>query len=32
MKVLQGFARDKSPSSDAWMVEFYLAFFELLGP
>jgi hypothetical protein len=30
-KVLKAFARDKSPSPDGWIVEFFLFFFDLVG-
>lgn len=29
--VLRGFKKDKSPGPDGWPVEFFLAFFYLLG-
>ena len=29
--VLKGFKKDKSPVPDGWPVEFFLAFFDLLG-
>ena len=29
--VLKGFKKDKSPSPDGWLVEFYLHFFDLVG-
>lgn len=29
---LKSFAKDKSPSPDGWTVEFYLHFFDLVGP
>jgi hypothetical protein len=32
LKVLKGFAKDKSPGPDGWTVEFFLFFFDLVGP
>jgi len=29
---LKCFSKDKSPGPDGWSIEFYLAFFELIGP
>ena len=29
--VLKGFNKDKSPGPDGWPVEFFLAFFDLVG-
>ena len=29
--VLRGFKKDKSPGPDGWLVEFFLAFFDLVG-
>lgn len=29
--VLKWFENDKSPSPDGWPMEFYLAFFDLIG-
>ena len=29
--VLKGFKKDKSPGPDGWSVEFFLAFFDLIG-
>ena len=29
--VLKGFKKDKSPGPDGWPVEFFLAFFDLMG-
>ena len=29
---LKYFIKDKSPGPDGWPIEFYLAFFDLLGP
>jgi hypothetical protein len=29
---LKSFSKDKSPGSDGWTVEFYLHFFDLIGP
>ena len=31
-RALKTFKRDKAPGSDGWPVEFYLNFFDLLGP
>ena len=30
--ILKGFAKDKSLSPDGWTVEFFLFFFDLVGP
>jgi hypothetical protein len=30
--VLKGFAKDKSPGPDGWTVEFFLFFFDMVGP
>ena len=29
--VLRGFKKDKSPGPDGWPVEFFLAFYDLVG-
>ena len=29
--VLNGFKKDKSPGPDGWLIEFFLAFFDLIG-
>ena len=31
-RALKSFKKDKAPSPDGWPVEFYLTFFDLLGP
>ena len=31
-KALKSFKKDKAPGPDGWPVEFYLTFFDLLGP
>jgi hypothetical protein len=32
LKVLKGFTKDKIPRPNGWTVEFFLYFFELVGP
>jgi hypothetical protein len=32
LEVLKGFAKDKSPDLGGWIVEFFLFFFDLVGP